>query len=138
MKIIYKLVLVAILLTASSTIYSQEHCISEKLNTNMTGVWTGEDSYSLVFRKDLKGRTCVKLVEADSPILRKIRDIVIVKGEIRHLTYYTPSTDGYVAHLNINTKGNEMKFYWFSSYQNLHGEDTYVRQPSTKPKTKSK
>lgn len=135
MKIIYKLAIIAILVTATSTARAQEYCIAEKLNTDMAGVWTGEDSYSLVFRMDKKGRTCVKLVEPNSTTYRKVRDVVVVKGEIRHLTYYTPSTDGYVANMNIVIKGDEMKFHWFGSYENKQGEDTYIRKRLPKPRT---
>jgi hypothetical protein len=138
MKIVYKLAIVAILLTATSAAKAQEYCIAEKLNTDMTGIWTGDDSYSLAFRVDKTGRTCVKLVEPNSTTFRKVRDVVVVKGEIRHLTYYTPSTDGYVANMNIVIKGNEMKFHWFGSYENKQGNDTYVRKPPTKPQKPSK
>lgn len=135
MKIIYKLAFAALLLAAASPATAQEYCIAEKLNTDMTGVWTGEDSYSLVFRKDKQGRTCVKLVEPNSVISRTVRDVVVVKAEIRHLTYYTPISDGYVGYMNIVIKGDEMKFHWFGSYENKQGEDTYVRKPATKPRT---
>lgn len=134
MKIIYKLAIIAIVLSATSAARAQEYCIAEKLNTDMTGVWTGEDTYSLVFRKDVQGRMCIELVEPNSVIVRKVRDVVVIKGEIRHLTYYTPISDGYVGYMNIVIKGDEMKFHWFSSYGNKQGEDTYIRKSVPKPK----
>lgn len=131
-----RILVAAALLIGAITVSAQEYCFKDKLNQDLSGTWTGEDSYSLKFRKDRVKGTCVSLVEPSTNTVRKIVNVIVVNGNLRHLTYYTPSTDGYVSNVNISVKGEEMKFHWFSSYENKEGDDTYIRQkagPTLKP-----
>jgi hypothetical protein len=132
MKIFMKLTIALVIAFGCVAAYGAEKCTSEPIRADLTGTWTGEDTYSFVFRMDANNRACISIVEPDTTTYREVRDIVVVNGELRHLTYYTPSTDGYVSCVNIKFKGDEMKFHWFGSFRLKQGDDTYVR---TKPKT---
>lgn len=110
-------------------VFGAEFCSKEPVDSkSISGKWKGSDSYYLQFRINKEKRLCVSILEDNSTIERSIKDVVIVKGKLRHLTYYTPSTDGYVVYANIEFTGDEMKFYWYSSYENQSGEDSYYRQ----------
>ena len=115
--------------------YGAGNCTSEPIKTDLTGIWKGEDTYSFVFNKDANGRVCITIVEPETNTYREVRDIVVVKGELRHLSYYTLSTDGYVSCMNVMVKGDEMSFHWFSSFRLKQGDSLYIR---ARPKTNAK
>ncbi len=127
MKIFLKLTIALVIGFGCVAAYGIETCTSEPIKANLTGTWTGENSYSFVFRKDANDRVCISIVEPDTTTYREVRDIVVVSGELRHFSYYTPSTDGYVSCVNIVINGDEMRFHWFGSYKLRQGDSAYFR-----------
>lgn len=134
MKIVLKLAIAVIFVFGHQVVFGAGSCTDVPVKMNMAGTWIGTDSYSFQIRQDRRGWVCISIIEPHSKIVRTVRDIVVVNSEIRHISYYTPSTHGYVIYVNIKITGDEMKFHWFSSYDNEQGDDTYLRQ---KPKQRS-
>ncbi len=132
MKIVIKLAIAAIFVFGPNVVFGAGNCTNEAVKMKIAGTWIGTDSYSFQIRQDRRGRVCISIVEPRSKIVRYVRDIVVVNGEILHISYYTPSTHGYVIYVNIKISGDDMKFHWFSSYDDEQGDDTYVRQKAKK------
>lgn len=119
-------IIIVISIFCSANIFAAEYCSEQKIDQKIAGTWKGSDSYALQMRINNQSKLCVLMVDKENQnVARSIRDIVIVDGNLKHLTYYTPSTDGYVVYSNIQFTGDEMKFYWYSSYENQSGEDSY-------------
>ncbi|MBK9439498.1 MAG: hypothetical protein IPN51_16265 [Chloracidobacterium sp.] len=116
-----------IILALSSIIFAGETCTSQKVTDRLNGVWEGDDSYFLKFRTKA-GKLCVSVVDEEGNVTRTIKDIVVVKGRLVHLSYYTAMTGAYVVYVNIKVSGDKMKFDWFSSYDLQTGTDTYERR----------
>lgn len=112
----------------SANVFAAEYCSEQKINQKITGTWKGSDLYALRMHINSQNNLCITIIDETSNTERNIRDIIIVNGKLRHLSYYTPSTDGYVIYANIEFTGEEMKFYWYSSYKNQSGEDSYFLQ----------
>jgi hypothetical protein len=123
-KSIAKIVIV-ISISFTVNVFAAEFCSEQKINQKIVGTWKGSDSYALQMRINNKSKLCISLVDEEPTVARSIRDIIIVSGKLKHLSYYTPSTEGYVVYSNIEFTENEMKFYWYSSYDNQSGEDSY-------------
>lgn len=123
-KSIAKIVIV-ISIFCTANIFAAEFCSEQTINQKIAGIWKGSDSYALQMRISDKSKLCISLVDEEPTVARSIRDIIIVGGKLKHLSYYTPSTEGYVVYSNIEFTENEMKFYWYSSYYNQSGEDSY-------------
>jgi hypothetical protein len=111
-----------------------QSCTDQKLKDDLRGDWKGEDDYSLRISADKNGRSCFSIVDPYTKIVRNVRDVLIIDGELRHLAYYTPITDGYVVCVNIKLSKDSLSFDWFSSYGPKSGKDIYVRTPT--PSTK--
>ena len=104
-------------------------CTTQKLNGDLVGDWKGTDTYLLRIQKTRRGQTCFSIEEPGASISRDIRDVVIQNGTLMHLTYYTPSTNGYVVYANIKVTNDSLDFDWFSSYDLASGKDKYIRLP---------
>lgn len=102
-------------------------------NKRLDGDWKSEDSYLRRIRTTRRGKTCFSMVEAGSRTVRIVRDVVIIKGQLKHLAYYTPLTDGYVTYVNFKVTDEKMTFDWFSSYGRKSGKATYVRVEKSRP-----
>ncbi|MDQ3797849.1 MAG: hypothetical protein M3384_00215 [Acidobacteriota bacterium] len=105
-----------------------EYCSADRINQKIAGIWQGEDSYYFKFRINKAGKLCISILEDSSDTVRNIRDIVIINGKLKHLTYFTPLTRGYVVYANIEFKGEEMNFDWFGSYESKSGKASYHRR----------
>lgn len=121
----------ALLLVFSDPAFAAGYCTRQKLKYDLSGDWKGEDSYLLRIEKLSDGPTCFSIYEANTSVVREIRDVVIRDGEVVHLAYYTHTTNAYVVYTNIKVKGDDMIFDWFSSYDLAKGKDTYIRQKTT-------
>ncbi len=112
----------------TATASNGEFCAGEKIDRDITGDWKGSNSYYLHIRHEEYGYTCISIVEPGKKTVRNVRDIIVVNGELRHLTFFTPSTGAIVVYSNIKFDDREMKYDWFSSFDLRQGKDTYVWQ----------
>lgn len=133
-----RILLIGLFLMAAAgaaTAANGEFCASEKIDRDITGDWKGSDTYLLRIRHEEYGYTCVSIVEKGTKTVRIVRDLVVVNGELKHLTYYTPSTGSIVVYANIKFDKGTMFFDWYSSYDLKSGSDTYALQipPTHKP-----
>lgn len=127
-RLIIKVVFL-MLFVGSVHAFAAEHCSADTINERkIAGIWEGSDHYYFNFRINTANKLCISILEDNSKIVRNIRDIVILDGKLKHLAYFTPSTKAYVIYTNIEITGDEMAFYWFSSYDNKHGNDSYYRR----------
>ena len=127
-RILFTGLIIIILMFGGTNSYAAEYCSTQQVDQNISGKWKGSDSYYLIFNINKENRLCISILEDNSKIERNVRDIVIVDGKLKHFTYYTPSTDGYIIYSNIKIDGNEMQFHWYGTFGDRYGTDTYYRQ----------
>jgi hypothetical protein len=109
--------------------FAGEYCSQDSTTQKLNGDWVGSDSYYFSIRMNDSNKICITILEDGTTTVRNIRDIVIIDGKLRHLSYFTPITKAYVVYTNIEISGNDMNFDWYSSYDNRGGKDTYSRKP---------
>jgi hypothetical protein len=108
--------------------FAAEYCSADKINQKIEGVWEGSDSYYFDVHINSASKLCISILEDGSDTVRNIRDIVIIDGKLAHLSYFTPITKAYVVYTNIQFVGDEMKYDWYSSYENRGGKDSYFKR----------
>lgn len=106
----------------------EEFCTTEKLMQSLDGAWKSHDSYFLKIRTRSDGQVCFSIDGNGDATVRRVRDVVIINGQLKHFTSYTPKTDGYVVYVNLRVAKDKMRYHWFSSYKLKSGDDTYEKQ----------
>lgn len=107
--------------------FAGEFCSADRINQTLDGKWKGTDSYYFSIRTSSTNKLCIEILEDETDTVRNIRDIIIIDGKLRHLTYFTPSTQAYVVYTNIKLEKDGFSFDWYSSYANKGGKDTYYK-----------
>ena len=119
-----------VLLFGCVNAFAGEFCSADSINQKLDGIWEGSDSYYFDIRTNSQNKLCISILEDGTDTVRNIRDIVIIDGKLTHLAYFTPITKAFVVYTNIQIIGSEMKYDWYSSYDNRGGKDSYFKRKS--------